>query len=120
MGKVRQGLHDLRQFWLGTLKEGYRKEYRRWYANQQFSKTVKEGIPQQFAEIEGFDKRVKMPQSYPFAPHDTVQGHKILKGDLSVPDRDIFKDDVIGYRDKKEDIDRTMPLDFTKIERPSQ
>jgi hypothetical protein len=116
VGKISQGLYHLSQLRFGTFKQCYRKDYGRRHADQQFPETVKESIPQKLNKIEGFDKGAEMPQPYPLTANHSVIGHKISERNLSVPDWDIFENDIISQGNDKEDIYRLVPFDCPESE----
>jgi hypothetical protein len=112
MGKVGQGLNQFGEFRPDTFVDPHRQKYSRGNTHQKFSKAVKEGVPKKLPKIKGLKKSIKMFKPYPAAPKHPVQGHKVPKGDLPVPDREVFKDDIIDNGNNKENIYRPMPPDL--------
>jgi hypothetical protein len=54
-----------------------------------------------------------MLQTYPPAADYAIQRHKIPKGNLTIPDREISKHNIINQGKNKEHINRTMPFNFS-------
>jgi hypothetical protein len=124
MGEIRQSLDQFGKPRPHTFVKHNRQDYRRGDAYQELPETVHEGIPEKLGKIKGIDKGPEMPKANPFAPGYPGDRHKILKGDLAVPDRKILEDDVIDQGDDEKGIHRSVPLDllppppFVRQDRP--
>jgi hypothetical protein len=115
MGEIGQGLNQLGQPGPHTLINRYREDYRRGDADKELPEAIHEGISEELGKIERLDKGLKVLKANPFTPPYPFDGHKVLKGDLAVPNGKIFKNDIVGQGNDEEGINGPVPFDLLPL-----
>jgi len=112
--QVGQRLHHPAQVPPAALIDGDGQQNGEREAEDQLAEAVHQRVAQEFDKVVGADEGTEVLKTYPRTAQHPVEGPVILERDLTVEDRHILEDDVVGQGNDEQQVYRTVSLDLSE------